>query len=80
MFFGLDACFLIVIIIEDTSRVSNIYTKQTVQITEDYFINQFPCLGYFVIFLIYDSYFNKKCLKTIVYTHVSAWLYAIQKY
>ena len=47
-----DAYFPVVIIIEDTSRISNIYTKQTVQNTEDYFINQFSCSLYFLIFTI----------------------------
>jgi hypothetical protein len=45
-----DAYFLVVIIIEDTSRVSNIYTKQVVQNTEDYFINQFSYMVYFIFF------------------------------
>jgi hypothetical protein len=47
-----DAYFPIVIIIEDTSQVSNIYTKQVVQNTEDYFINQFSYIVYFKFFLI----------------------------
>jgi hypothetical protein len=47
-----DAYFPVVIIIGDTSRVSNIYTKQVVQNTEDYFINQFSYIVYFVFFFI----------------------------
>jgi hypothetical protein len=47
-----DAYFPVVIIIGDTSRVSNIYTKQAVQSTEDYFINQFPCMVYFIFFIV----------------------------
>jgi hypothetical protein len=47
-----DAYFPVVIIIGDTSRISNIYTKHTVQNTEDYFINQFSCSLYFLIFTI----------------------------
>ena len=55
----LDACFLIVIIIGDTSRVSNIYTKQVVQNTEDYFINQFSYIVYFVFFIELGPIFIK---------------------
>jgi hypothetical protein len=44
--------FPIVIIIGDTSQVSNIYTKQVVQNTEDYFINQLSCVVYFLFFVI----------------------------
>ncbi|MFT6991262.1 MAG: hypothetical protein ACJASL_003249 [Paraglaciecola sp.] len=47
-----DAYFPVVIIIGDTSRVSNIYTKQVVQNTEDYFINQFSYIVYFTFFII----------------------------
>ncbi len=48
----LDAHVLIVIITEDTSRVSNIYTKQVLQNTEDYFRNQFSYLRDFLFFTI----------------------------
>jgi hypothetical protein len=47
-----DAYFPVVIIIGDTSRVSNIYTKQVVQNTEDYFINQFSYIMYFIFFIV----------------------------
>ncbi len=60
-----DAYFPVVIIIGDTSRVSNIYTKQVVQNTEDYFINQFSYIGYFLffvkchLFVIKNSFISK---------------------
>jgi hypothetical protein len=47
-----DAYFPVVIIIGDTGRVSNIYTKQVVQNTEDYFINQFSYIRYFEFFIV----------------------------
>jgi len=62
----LDAYFPVVIIIGDTSRVSNIYTKQVVQNTEDYFINQFSYIGYFLLFIIWRLIGLKTCFFSMV--------------
>ncbi len=60
-----DAYFPDVIIIEDTSQVSNIYNKQVVQNTEDYFINQLSCMVYLQFFILQYLIRLKKYLFSI---------------
>jgi hypothetical protein len=69
-----DAYFPVVIIIEDTSQVSNIYTKQVVQNTEDYFINQFSCMVYFIFFGAKALISIKSSFNSMVCDFFVAWL------
>jgi hypothetical protein len=69
-----DAYFPVVIIIGDTSRVSNIYTKQVVQNTEDYFINQFSYMVYLIFFRVEALISIKNSFNSMACGLFVAWL------
>ena len=69
-----DAYFPVVIIIGDTSRVSNIYTKQVVQNTEDYFINQFSYMVYLIFFRVKALISVKNSFNSMACGIFVAWL------
>ena len=75
---GMASCpgtdFSVVIIIRRPGRVSNIYTKQAIQNTEDYFINQFSCIVYLMFFMMQGLFCIKNIYNSMVYRLMAAWL------